>query len=94
MSNEYCTVEDGKEILRKDKGNPGTMGGIFYALAGNSAPEVLERLEEHFATMVAAGQNVIIEMQKADKNPEKRRAFMKELINISNKKKSIFEMEI
>ena len=93
MKNEYYTVEDGVNQLREDKGKPGTLGGLFYALVGNSTPEILEKLEEHFATVMVAGQNVAVEIEKADKDPEKKKAFMRELINITNKKKSFLDEE-
>ena len=65
--------EDGINILRSNKGKENTPGGLFYALLNGMDPAIVEKLEDHFGEVIAAGCNIGAAIQEAEKDPVKKR---------------------
>lgn len=91
MSKEHFTVEDGVDSLRQEKNQPKSLGSLFYALLGNADPAVLEKMEEHFGAVIAAGKNIGAEIARNENDPVKREAFKKKLFEIATKQAESLE---
>ncbi len=63
------TKEDGINSLRSEKGQADTIGGTFYALIQNMDPAIVEKMEEHFGEVIAAGYNIGAAIKEAEKDP-------------------------
>ena len=67
------TKEDGINRLRSEKGKEGTMGGMFYALLSKMDKTVVDKIEDHFGEVLAAGYNIGAAINEAEKDPVKKK---------------------
>lgn len=67
------TKEDGVNALRSEKGQDGTIGNLFYALLGQMDPAIVDKIEDHFGEVLAAGYNIGAAINEAEKDPVKKK---------------------
>ena len=91
MSKEHFTVEDGVDSLRQEKNQPNSLGSLFYALMRDADPAIVEKMEEQFGTVIAAGKNIGAEFARNEKDPAKKEAFKKKLFEIATKQAESLE---
>ena len=87
------TKEDGIERLRSEKGKPETIGGMFYALLSQMDATVVEKIEEHFGEVIAAGYNIGSAISEAEKDPIKKKQLADAIIKAAAGKKESFTDE-
>ena len=87
------TKEDGIHRLRKEKGKPNTVGGLFYALLNDMDAPIIEKIEEHFGEVIAAGYNIGSAIAEAEKDPVKKKQLADALIKAAAGKKESFTDE-
>ena len=85
MSFKKMTEEEALEMLRAQKGDVDTPGGVLYQLLGDAMPGFKEVMERYAASMLAAGHNVGRVMREVEKNPEDRKAFINQMHTVAQK---------
>ena len=87
------TKEDGIERLRKEKGKPDTIGGMVYALLHQMDPKIVDKIEDHFGEVIAAGYNIGSAINEAEKDPVKKKQMADAIIKAAAGKKESFTEE-
>ena len=87
------TKEDGINRLRKEKGKPDTIGGMFYALLQQVDAPIVEAIEEHFGEVIAAGYNIGSAINEAEKDPIKKKQMADAIIKAAAGKNETFTEE-
>ena len=90
---EKFTKEHGVSILRENKGKDGTVGGMFYALLKNMDPAIVDKIEDHFGEVIAAGCNIGAAIQEAEKDPVKKKQLADAIIKAAAGNNKSFEDE-
>ena len=85
------TKEDGINILRSDKGKENTIGGLFYALLKNMDSNVVEKIEDHFGEVIAAGYNIGAAINEAEKDPVKKKQLADAIIKAAAGNNATFD---
>jgi len=85
MEFEKMTDEEALEILRSQKGRSNTPGGVFYQILADAMPGFKGVMEKHTASMMAAGYNIGRIMRAAEKNPEDRKEFIKQMHEVAQR---------
>ena len=74
------TKEDGIAKLRSEKGQEGTVGGLFYTLLQQTDQTVIDKIEDHFGEVIAAGFNIGAAINEAEKDPIKKQQMAEAII--------------
>ena len=74
------TKEDGINVLRAEKGQANTIGGTFYSLLQSMDPAIIEKMEQHFGEVIAAGYNIGSAINEAEKDPVKKQQMANAII--------------
>ena len=85
--------EDGVAILRANKGKEDTPGGLFYALLKNMDPAIVDKIEDHFGEVIAAGCNIGAAIQEAEKDPVKKKQMADAIIKAAAGNNKSFDEE-
>ena len=82
------TPEEALEQFRNKKSDKSSVASMFYGLL-ESAPEgVVKHMESQAGQIIAAGHNIGRAFAEAEKNPELKNSFMRELQKIAVKMRS------
>ena len=92
MVNKY-TKADGIERLRREKGQEGTIGGLFYALLEQTDQKVIDKIENHFGEVIAAGYNIGATINDAEKDPVKKKQMAEAIFKAAQGASKSFEDE-
>lgn len=92
MMNKY-SKEDGINRLRSEKDQPDTIGGMFYALLSKMDQTVVDKIEDHFGEVIAAGYNIGAAINEAEKDPVKKKQMADAIIKAAAGNKNFTDEE-
>jgi len=82
---EHKTPEQALEEFRAQKDDPDAIASSFYKLLEKARPEVIALAEKQAGEALSAGHNIGRAFAAADKSPQQKQVFMRELQKLATK---------